>query len=172
MVHLIVKLWTGILFFLLIVVFVVYEFGGGRFYLAMMDTIGQYTGEEKKKIENDVWGSAKDNTYGGVLITANEKGVWIWGRLGPRFFTKKDGSSIYYFYNTCSQENLKRTSQQKSVTTIKDKYSDINVWRKLLYQGDFVSVKWEPNNSGQLQELYGYGSWYFSHKSLVEQCKK
>jgi hypothetical protein len=162
----------GMLFFLLMIVFGVYEFGGGRYYWEMIDIVHKETGNERQKIEDEVWGTENSKIYGGILITANEKGVWLWGRSGPRFFAKKDGPSVYYFYNTCSQENLKRASELKATTTIKDAYPNIGEWNKKLRQGDYVAVQWESSNSHQLSKLYGYASWYFSHKSLSEQCKK
>jgi len=148
----------------------VYEFSGIRYYWEMSDFVRSRKIEEKVAMEREVFGSDSELTYGGVFLRATDKGIWMWGRGGPRFFTKENGISAYYFFDICSQENIKLDLQSKNMSTIREFFSDFNIWQKKLKKGKYIFVRYDRNNPKAMKEVWGYGGWYFLDRNLSQQC--
>ena len=161
-------LYLIVLFFLVLGVF--YQFFGGRYWLQLSDLIAsQESAEKRAELGTEIWG--KEGTeYGGVIMGVDGKGVWLWGKKGPKFFTDKEKVSVYYFYDTCSAENLEKAAKKKNVSVAQDIYFDIKVWKQKVKTGQYALIRYLPGKSGQLKEIWGYGYWYFSNKGLIDQC--
>jgi hypothetical protein len=163
----------GFLGIFLIGVFLFYEFSGVRFYLELTDYVGSIQTGEKQSLDAEVFGSESKNTYGGVFLFANSRGIWVWGRGLPRYFAKKDGDSVFYFFDICNKENLARSEQGKQIYGgVRDVYFDINVWQKKLKRGDYTFVRYDAKNDPNLREVWAYGGWYFLKDSLKQQCAR
>jgi len=157
---------------LLLVFFGLYQYGGGRYYLEMADLVSQKTGEEKTKLKKEVFGDSAESKYGGVFIGADKRGLWVFGNKGPRYFRRADYLSVFYFYDDCSEENLRRSEQHKNVSTARDVYFNINVWQQKLKQGDHVLVKYYEDDKGLVREAWASQAWDFKPGLLTKKCQR
>lgn len=155
-----------------IVAFGLYENGGGRYYWEMADSVNQKTGEEKTKLKKEVFGDSAENKYGGVFVRAMGEGFWIWGDKGLKYFRKQGDKTVFYFYDLCNKENLRRAQQGKDTFAAKDVYFDMAVWQKKMRQGDQVMVKYYESNKSLAWEVWGIPTWDFKFGSLAEKCAR
>ena len=157
-----------------LVLFGLYEYGGGRYYWELSDFVkSQDTTEKKAEMDREVFGSSLESTYGGIFIMTTDKGMWVWGKNWPKFFTKEDGVSAYYFFDICNQENLRRAEQLESISPARREiFSDLDVWQKKLKLGDYVFIEYRADNSQIMEKVWAYGGWYFLGKSLSQQCAR
>lgn len=157
---------------LLLVSFGLYQYGGGRYYLEMADLVNRKTGEEKTKLKKEVFGDSVENRYGGVFVGVVGKGFWVWGNKGLKYFRRQDSKTVFYFYDDCSEENLRRSEQYKNVSTARDVYFSMSVWQQKLKQGDHVLVKYYEEDKGLAWEVWASQAWDFKPGLLTKKCQR
>ncbi len=155
-----------------IVVFGLYQYGGGRYYLEMADLVNQKTGEEKTKLNIVTFGDSSENKYGGIFVGVVGEGFWVWGNKGLKYFHRQDNKTVFYFYDLCSEENLKRAQEYKSTYAAKDVYFDMALWQKKMRQGDQVIVKYYENDKSLAWEVWGVPVWDFKFGGLEIKCAR
>jgi len=86
-----------LVFLLGIVVFGLYQYGGGRYYLEIADLVNQKTGEEKTKLKKEVFGDSAENKYGGIFVGVIGEGFWVWGDKGLKYFHRQDNKTVFFW---------------------------------------------------------------------------
>ena len=148
----------------------VYEFGGGRFYLSFMDMIGRTTGERRIILENEIFGDGSDGSFGGIIMSMFGNRILILGRNGFRLYRSLDNKTKFYFYDMCSLKNLNNAEAGINTVQAQESYKNMAAWRKKAHSGTFVQFRVDKGRSSLMDDIWGYGAWYFKGGSLKQQC--
>ena len=170
----------GLLFFAGIGFYGVYEYTGLKYYLKANREINKLEGREKEEAL-DVFMGGQDSgldVYGGILMGVNTKdhgGVWVWGRHGLRYF-RSDQYSVFSFFSICKPVILEKYKNGEEVKIGQDIYTDIVEWKKLIKQGDYVSLiitnKDQGGTVGNLREAKVNDWWPFVSVDVEGQCEQ
>ena len=142
------KIYILVVLFLLIVVSfgLAYKYAGLKEHFKYMSYLNALPDTDEKKREKDMFfGNTGSNLYGGTLAWITPRGLFVWGRMGLRYFTLNAKTSFLTIYN-CFKD-----SGQEFETIYYRNFSD---WRKFVEYGNHVFVDYSPASKSGTWRLF------------------
>lgn len=149
--------WKGVGIYLGVILFVIYELFGFRFYLEFLDVINS----GHKDYFEVLYGDGKTN---GIYIGVLGKKIFFWG---PNVLSWRNVDSLKTldYYNVCTEDNLILSKASKNVI-LKSRKLDMILFKKIVKQGNYISF----DNERAMLSVWDY--WYFDNTGLVDQCRR
>lgn len=152
-----------------------YQFGGLKQYIKVVNVINKMQGVEKDLAWDDLLIPNKRGGIKGVLAGTLGNLVWIWNRHGLQLFIA-DENSVYSFFDGCSEEVMERLKKGEKDAINRSIYTDIREWNMVVKPGEYVTVytasEDESGSLNNLREIYGYNFWLFMNKGMDIACAK
>lgn len=94
------KIWFFVVFVLLLAIIIIgylLVFFGLKDYLSAKWQISQLTPEDRVKAEEWLYRIDTENAYSGILASASNDVIWVWGARGLRRFVASEGPAYSLF---------------------------------------------------------------------------
>lgn len=169
-----------VLFILFVGFGAIYQYGGLKYYVGVVNTINKMSEPEKTQEKKDFYGDSSDiREYRGILAGINKTGtggIWVWGRLGLKYLPAKGGAG-FYFSDVCSgvQKIFISDNQVESTIVKVEEFSDIRNWSNKVGTGYFVVVLSDVDISlfnGRLTSVFAYNGRFFLQDVLKPICER
>ena len=155
--------------------FYAYNYMGLNKYIFLVSTINKISDPAIRKNQYDIlFGSTTDNKeYFGVLAnvdTYGNVGVWVWGRLGLKYFPAKDGAT-YDFVDGCVENKVIIDGEKDKKTS-----DNINIyeWSTKAKAGSYILIGSDKEInffSGNISNILATNRVYLQSELSFIGCK-